>query len=95
MCEQGLSLQCGIREILNGFSHMTHQIEAWNFLYKKKKLFGNVSVPVGGFKTAKNMWKIADVDISAIFRPLRGIKTLQKHFYLVEEVLSFNLVGHL
>ena len=31
----------------------------------------------------------------AIFRPLRGIKTLQKHFYLVEEVLSFDLVGHM
>ena len=29
------------------------------------------------------------------FRPLRGIKTLQKHFYLVEEVLSFDLVGHM
>ena len=39
--------------------------------------------------------KLADVGISVIFRPLRGIKILQKHFYLVEEVLSFNLVGHM
>ena len=31
----------------------------------------------------------------AIFRPLRCIKTLQKHFYLVQEVLSFDLVGHM
>ena len=31
----------------------------------------------------------------AIFRLLRGIKTLQYHFYLVEEVLNFDLVGHM
>ena len=31
----------------------------------------------------------------AIFKQLTGFKTLQKHFYLVEEVLSFNLVGHM
>ena len=43
---------------------------------------------------AKNVQKIADVGIFVIFRPFRGIKTLQKHFYLVEEVLSFDLVGH-
>ena len=42
---------------------------------------------------AKNMPKIADIGIFAIFRPLRGIKTLQKQFYLVEEVLSFHLVA--
>ena len=44
---------------------------------------------------AKNMPKITNVSIFAIFRSLRGIKTLQKHFYLVEEVLSFDLVGHM
>ena len=27
--------------------------------------------------------------------PKIAIKTLQKHFYLVEEVLSFDLVGHM
>ena len=27
----------------------------------------------------------------AILRPLKGIKTLEKHFYLIEEVLSFEL----
>ena len=31
----------------------------------------------------------------AIFKPLTGIKTLLNYFYLVEEVLSFNLVGHM
>ena len=31
----------------------------------------------------------------AIFKSLTGSKTLQKHFYLLEEVLSFNLVGHM
>ena len=42
-----------------------------------------------GIKTAKIMPKIANVSIFGHFRPLRGIK--QKHFCLVEEVLSFNL----
>ena len=31
----------------------------------------------------------------AIFKPFTGSKTLQKHFYFVEEVLSFDLVGHM
>ena len=31
----------------------------------------------------------------AIFRPLRGIENLQKYFYLVDEVLSFDLVDHM
>ena len=31
----------------------------------------------------------------AIFKPLTGSKTLQKHFYFVDEVLSFDLVGHM
>ena len=31
----------------------------------------------------------------AIFRPITTIKTLKKNFYLVEEVLSFNLVDHM
>ena len=29
------------------------------------------------------------------FRPVTTIKTLQKYFYLVEEVLNFDLVGHM
>ena len=37
-----------------------------------------------------NFWHVF-----AIFKPLTGSKTLQKHFHLVEEVLSFNLVGHM
>ena len=31
----------------------------------------------------------------AIFRPVTTIKTLQKYFYVVEEVLNFDLVGHM
>ena len=38
------------------------------------------------------MLKIANV---GIFWPLTGSKTLQKQFYLVEEVLSFDLVCHM
>ena len=41
---------------------------------------------------AKNVPKIADV---AIFRPLTGNKTSSNYFFLVEEVLSFYLVGHM
>ena len=48
-----------------------------------------------GLKLAKNVPKIGGVGIFAIFRPFRSIITLQKHFYLVEEVLSFDLVGHM
>ena len=44
---------------------------------------------------AKNVPKIADVSIFCHFRPLTGRKTLQKHFYLVEELLSFDLVGNM
>ena len=29
-----------------------------------------------------------------IFKPIITTKTLSNYFYLVEEVLSFNLVGH-
>ena len=43
----------------------------------------------------KNVPKI-DVGVYfAIFRPVTTIKTLQKYFYLIEEVLSFDLVGHM
>ena len=31
----------------------------------------------------------------AIFKPLTGNKTLPNYFFLVEEVLSFDLVGHM
>ena len=41
---------------------------------------------------AKNVPKIYNIGIFAILMPLRGMKTLQKYFYPVEEVLSFNLV---
>ena len=41
---------------------------------------------------AKIMPKMPMSAFFAIFWPLRGIRTLHKYFYLVEEVLSFNLV---
>ena len=44
---------------------------------------------------AKMCQKLPMSKLFAIFMPLKGIKTLQKHFYLVEEVLSFNLAGHM
>ena len=44
---------------------------------------------------AKNVPKIANVGIFAIFRPLTGNKTSPNYFFLVEEVLSFDLVGHM
>ena len=43
----------------------------------------------------KILVKMADVSILAIFQPFIGIKALQKYIYIVEEVLSFDLVGHL
>ena len=50
-----------------------------------------VLLPVRGLKTAKNMLKIADISFFCHFLPLTGSKTL----HLVEEVLSFDLVGHM
>ena len=43
---------------------------------------------------AKMCQKLLMSAFFVIFRLLRGIKTLQKHFYLGEEVLSFDLMGH-
>ena len=49
-----------------------------------------------GLKMAKNIPKIDYVGVFfAIFRPVTTIKTLQKYFYVVEEVLNFDLVGHM
>ena len=31
----------------------------------------------------------------AVFHPHTGTKTLQKHLHVVEEALSFDLVGHM
>ena len=44
---------------------------------------------------AKNMTKIADNGDFCPFLPLTGTKTLQKHLHIVEETLSFDLVGHM
>ena len=37
-----------------------------------------------------NFWHVF-----AIFRPFTGNKTSPNYFFLVEEVLSFDLVGHM
>ena len=51
---------------------------------------------VMGLKMAKNIPKIDYVgNFFPFFRPVTTIKTLQKYFYLVVEVLSFDLVGHM
>ena len=42
---------------------------------------------------AKNVPKISNAGIFAIFWPLTGSKTLPNYLYLVEDVLSINLVG--
>ena len=45
------------------------------------------------------MAKNADIGnfwhVFAVFRPLTGNKTSPNYFFLVEEVLSFDLVGHM
>ena len=40
-------------------------------------------------------WKLQRSVFFAIFEPLTGIKPLPNHFYLVEEVLSLDLLGHI
>ena len=37
-----------------------------------------------------NFWHLQE-----IFKPITTTKTLSNYFYLVEEILSFNLVGHM
>ena len=54
---------------------MTNQIEVWNLLYKIE-----IVSACKGLKMAKNVLKIANIGIFALFRPPRGIKTLQKPF---------------
>ena len=51
---------------------------------------------VMGLKMAKNIPKIDYVgNFLPFLVPVTTIKTLQKYFYLVVEVLSFDLVGHM
>ena len=50
---------------------------------------------VTGLKMAKNtnigtLWHLWE-----IFKPITTTKTLSNYFYLVEEVLSLDLVGHM
>ena len=80
--------------ILDRFSHMTHQIEAYNLLYKNKIVWW-CFIACKGPKNSKNMPKIANIGIFLPFLgPLQAIKHHQT-FFLIEEVLSFNLVGHM
>ena len=49
-------------------------------------------LPVRGLKMAKKCRKLPMSAFFAIFRPLTGNKTSSNYFFLVEEVLSFDLV---
>ena len=44
---------------------------------------------------AKNVPKLPTLVFFAIFRPLTGNKISPNYFFLVEEVLSFDMVGHM
>ena len=59
------------------------------------RCFCNVLVPIRGEKWQKTWRKLPTTVFFAFFHPLTGTKTLQKHFHVVEEALSFNLVGHM
>ena len=48
-----------------------------------------------GLKMAKNIPKLTMLVFFAIFRPVTTIKTLTKYLHLVEEVQSFDLMGHM
>ena len=54
-----------------------------------------VLVVVMGLKWQKMYQKLTMLVFFAILRPVTTIKTLKKYFYLVEEVPSFDLVGHM
>ena len=49
----------------------------------------------GGEKRQKTLSSAIFVTFFAVFHPLTGTKTLQKHLHVVEEALSFDLVGHI
>ena len=60
---------------------------------------GNVAEKVlmvcNGSKNGKKTTNIGNFwHLPEIFKPITTTKTLSNYFYLVEEVLSFNLVGH-
>ena len=50
---------------------------------------------VTGLKMAKKHQPRQFLALEEIFKPITITKTLSNYFYLVEEVLSFNLVGHM
>ena len=49
----------------------------------------------GNYCGKKTYQKLTMLVFIAIFRPITTIKTLQKYFYVVEEVLNFDLVDHM
>ena len=54
------------------------------------------TISEGNFQNMQKMLMSAIFGmIFAIFRPLTGNKTLPNYFFLVEEVVSFDLVGHM
>ena len=60
----------------------------WKFLWE--------TISEGNFQNMHKMQMSAIFGmIFAIFRPLTSNKTLPNYFFLVEEVLSFDLVGHM
>ena len=56
-----------------------------------KKSFNGVT----GLKMAKNYQHRQFLALLGNFKPITTIKTLSNYFYLVEEVLIFDLVGHM
>ena len=48
-----------------------------------------------GSEMAKNHKHKQFLALGGIFKPITTTKTLSNYFYLVEEVLSFKLVGHM
>ena len=69
-------------------------MKALNLLYKKKMFLKSFAACKGPKMTKLPMSAIFGT-FFAVFKPFTGTKTLKNHFYLVEEVLSFNLVGHM
>ena len=58
-------------------------------------LVGKVLMVCNGSKNGKNHQHRQFLALVGIFKPITSTKTLWNYFYLVEEVLSFDLVGHM
>ena len=73
---------------------MSHQIEAESLLYNME-MFCNILVPVKGWKKAKNAIIGNFCHIFCHFSPPYRHQNITKHLHVVEEALSFDLVGHM